>query len=118
MPSQSEINKWRDKIRQRYQSYLRTSFYFKDGGLRDSFRRALDDCDLMKGAFPEAAADFKKTSISARCLAQEFFGDASDLVRDGLLSAPLYDHQERTIRSVYSAGKRNALLLLMTARDI
>ena len=113
MPSQSEINKWRDKIRQRYQSYLRTSFYFKDGGLRDSFRRALDDCDLMKGAFPEAAADFKKTSISARCLAQEFFGDASDLV-PGLLSAPLYDHQERTIRSVYSEGN-NAVVATGTA---
>lgn len=103
MPSRSEVEKWMDRIRGRYQDYLRTSFYFKDRGLRESFRQALDGHGrLAKGAYPEMAADFEKKGVSARDLAEEYFPGAAGDLMPGLLGDPLYDHQERAIRSVHA----------------
>ena len=37
MTDPNDIQRWPAKIRQRYENYLKTSFYFKDPALRESF---------------------------------------------------------------------------------
>ena len=37
---EAHVKDWPEKIRQRYENYLRTSFYFMDPNLRSSFRDA------------------------------------------------------------------------------
>lgn len=73
MPSANDIDQWPDMIRQRYENYLRTSFFFKDPVLRASFKVALQqEGRLLKGPFPESGRGFR-TSVPARDLAQECF---------------------------------------------
>ena len=60
MPNQNDIEQWKQTIRSRYENYLKTSFYFKDDNLRESFHQALAEYDLMKGPFPEVAYGFEQ----------------------------------------------------------
>ena len=101
MPDQNDIEQWKQTIRSRYENYLKTSFYFKDDNLRESFHQALAEYDLMKGPFPEVAHGFKE-GINAQDLAREIFMQDSDGLLPALRDACLYDHQERAIRAVYS----------------
>ena len=101
MPNQNDIEKWKQTIRNRYENYLKTSFYFKDDNLRKSFHQALAECDLMKGPFPEVAYGFEQ-GINAWNLAKEIFLQKSDGLLPALRNDPLYDHQERAIRAVNS----------------
>lgn len=78
MPTEKEIVGWKSTIHTRYLNYLRTSFYFKDGGLRKSFKCALGECDLIKGPFPEPKHDFEK-GINAHALAREYFDKPDDV---------------------------------------
>ena len=41
MPDASDIARWTETIRRRYENYLKTSFFFKDPILRASFQAAL-----------------------------------------------------------------------------
>ena len=100
MPDQNDIEQWKQTLRNRYENYLKTSFYFKDDNLRESFHQALAEYDLMKGPFPEVAYDFQQ-GINARDLAREIFQNSDGLLL-ALRDAPLYDHQERAIRAVNS----------------
>ncbi len=105
MPDANDIERWTEMIRQRYENYLKTSFYFKDGNLRDSFRSALQEGgSLLKGPFPEPARGFKK-GMHARNLAQNCFPKKSEEVLPALLidkhDYQLYVHQERAIRAVH-----------------
>ena len=43
MPDASDIQCWPEKIRQRYENYLKTSFFFKKPELRASFQAALQE---------------------------------------------------------------------------
>ena len=53
MAETSEIQCWPEKIRQRYENYLKTSFFFKDPALRVSVRSALNEEEsLLKGPYP------------------------------------------------------------------
>ena len=53
--------RWAEFVGDSYRSYLRTSFYFRDNGLRQSFDEALQaEGALVKGPFAEGAYDFKK----------------------------------------------------------
>ena len=101
MPNQNDIEQWKQTIRNRYENYLKTSFYFKDDNLRKSFHQALAECDLMKGPFPEVAYGFQE-GINARDLARKIFFQDSDGLLPALRDARLYDHQERAIRAVNS----------------
>ena len=101
MPNQNDIEQWKQTIRSRYENYLKTSFYFKDDNLRESFHQALAEYDLMKGPFPEVAYGFEQ-GINAWDLAKEIFIQDSDRLLPALRNDPLYDHQERAIRAVNS----------------
>ena len=96
-----DMGSWPDKIRHRYESYLKTSFFFRDPGLRASFQTALQEEEsLLKGTYPEPSRSFR-TGLDARDLARECFpGSATDLL-PALIDAPLYVHQERAIRAVH-----------------
>lgn len=97
----SEAKRWPDRIRQRYENYLKTSFYFKDPGLRRSFEDALrKGGSLLKGPFCEPDRGFK-TSTNDRDLAQECFFGKGDGLLPALENRPLYTHQERAVRSAY-----------------
>lgn len=99
-----DMGSWPEKIRQRYENYLKTSFFFKKPSLRASFETALqEEGSLLKGSYPEPARHFL-TGLNARDLARECFpGSAIDLL-PALINAPLYMHQERAVRAVHQEG--------------
>ena len=114
MPSEADVREWPGLIRSRYESYLRTSFFFRDPDLRVSFQEALREAgSLMKGPFPKAARAFRE-GVSARALAEEWFsGKAGGLV-PALIDVPLYMHQERAILLLHGED-RNAVVATGTA---
>lgn len=101
MPNISEAEQWPEKIRQRYESYLRTSFFFRDASLRASFQSALQrEGSLLQGPFPEPPKDFK-TGASARALARECFPEDWKHLVPALIERPLYMHQEEAVRRTH-----------------
>ncbi len=105
MPDASDIGQWPDKIRQRYENYLRTSFFFKDPILRGSFKVALQkEGSLLRDPWPEPGRGFE-TSVPARTLAQECFPRNSDGLLPALIDGPLYIHQEQAVRRCYIDGE-------------
>ena len=101
MPDAGNIDQWINRIRQRYENYLKTSFFFKDAGLRDSFQAALrEEGNLLKGPYEEKARGFKK-HMNARMLARECFPQESEGLLPALVDRKLYIHQERAVRSVH-----------------
>lgn len=114
MPDLSEIQEWPEKIRQRYENYLRTSFFFKDPKLRDSFQSALREEErLLKGPFPEQPQSFE-TVLKAKELARECFPGAVEDLIPALIERPLYMHQEHAIRAVH-LGNQNIVVATGTA---
>lgn len=114
MPETNDIRRWPEKIRQRYENYLKTSFFFKDPALRVSFRDALKaEGSLLKGPYPERARRFL-TGLNARSLARECFPDASDDLLPALVDSSLYAHQERAVRATHIEG-RNIVVATGTA---
>lgn len=96
---------WPEYIKQRYENYLKTMFYFKEPQLRESFEKALrEEGSLLKGPFPESNSEFKK-GILARELAKELFGEKGNELLPALVDSHLYLHQERAIRSSFIDGK-------------
>lgn len=90
------------KIKERYQRYLKTTFYFKAPDLRASFEEALNSWPLSKGPFLEATPVFKRGQ-TPRELFQSLLRFQPD---GGFLKAvqgdrPLYQHQEEAIRRVF-----------------
>lgn len=89
-------------IEDRYRRYLRTTFYFRDPILRNSFDQALEsEGNLSKGPYLEATPVFKKGK-TPRALFQTLLGYLPD---EGFLKAiqadrELYLHQEEAIRRV------------------
>ncbi|NPV81718.1 MAG: DEAD/DEAH box helicase [Firmicutes bacterium] len=95
-------------ISERYRQYLHTTFYFRDRALRDSFARALESEELVKGPFLEASPAFVRGSTPRQLCAE--LGLSPD---QGFLAAiegdrPLYKHQEDAIRK--SAMGRNVVV--------
>ena len=104
MPSENDIANWIERIRQRYENYLRTSFFFKKRDLRDSFKKSLkEEGNLLKGPFPEQSRNFEH-GVTAQALAQEYFpGKSDDLIPAlSIIDKELYTHQESAIRNVHS----------------
>ena len=113
MPSESEIQKWHKVIRTRYENYLKTSFYFKDTALRESFAQALREYKLMRKEIPEQSRSFQ-SGDKARNLAKEYFGDKANRLLPALREGNLYSHQEEAIRLVYEE-KKHAVVATGTA---
>ena len=98
------MESWPEKIRRRYENYLKTSFFFNDPSLRASFQDALrEEGSLLKGTYPEPARRFR-TGLNAGKLAQECFPGVVDDLLPALIDAPLYMHQERALRAVHQKG--------------
>ena len=114
MPDATDIERWTDTIRRRYENYLKTSFYFKDADLRRSFQSALqEEGSLLKGPFPEPARGFKE-GRNARALAQECFPHTMTELLPALLDRPLYVHQERAVRATHM-DRQNIVVATGTA---
>lgn len=101
MNDTQSIRQWPEIIRQRYENYLKTSFFFKEPALRASFQSALQkEGMLLKGPFPEPARGFK-TGMTARALAEECFpGRSIDLI-PALIDRELYKHQDSAVRTAH-----------------
>ena len=114
MTDANDVQWWPEKIRQRYENYLKTSFYFKEPDLRKSFQSALrEEGTLLNGPFPELARGFKQ-GLSARALAQECFPHESGNLFPALLDQRLYVHQERAVRTTHM-DQRNIVVATGTA---
>ncbi len=101
MPDTNDIQVWPEKIRQRYESYLKTSFFFKEPTLRSSFQKALrNEGSLLKGPYPERTRGFL-CGLEARALARECFPNESEGLEPALIERSLYTHQERAIRAMH-----------------
>ncbi len=99
--SDTEIRDWPEKIRQRYENYLKTSFFFREPLLRASFQKALQEAgSLLNGPFPEPHRGFAK-GLHAPMLAAECFPDGAEGLLPALINGQLYTHQERAIRSTH-----------------
>ena len=114
MDNGEELLAWTEKIRQRYENYLRTSFFFREPGLRASFRDALQgEEELMKGPFEETGRAFAR-GTTAKGLARESFPDGCGGLEPALLDRSLYTHQERAIRMMFQE-ERNVVVATGTA---
>jgi superfamily II DNA/RNA helicase len=97
------------KIEEAYRRYLKTTFYFKDPDLRNSFEQALDLGHLSKGPYLEGTPVFKPGQ-TPRELFKVLLGYETD---ERFLKAlhgdrPLYQHQEEAIQKALSG--RNVLV--------
>lgn len=114
MPETHDILEWTATIRRRYENYLRTLFYFKDAGLRASFRNALQKGDgLLKGPFPEEDQGFLY-GATPRDMAEAAFPQRSADLWPALFDKPLYTHQEQALQNVHCRG-RNVVVATGTA---
>ena len=105
MPDKNDIQRRPELVRRRYESYLKTSFFFKKPELRASFQAALQkEGSLLKGPYSERARGFK-TGSRARALAQECFPNESEGLFPALIDGPLYTHQERAVRAMHIDGQ-------------
>ena len=96
-----DVQDWPESIRQRYENYLKTSFFFKEPLLRASFEEALREAgSLLKGPFPEPHRGFAK-GLRAPLLAAECFPDGAEGLLPALIDGPLYTHQEHAIRATH-----------------
>ena len=115
MPKKDEIESWRDTIRGRYENYLKTSFYFRDSGLRESFQSALRESgELFKGPFPEKARNFKAGATAKELAEQCFPGKSAPLIPALLEEGVLYKHQDRAIRAT-QMDQKNIVVATGTA---
>lgn len=111
---ESSVEGWPDAVRKRYESYLRTSFFFKDPSLRASFGEALRrEESLLKGPFPEPSRDFKKR-VGAHDLVRECFEGNSEDLLPALPDRKLYVHQEEAIRAAH-LNEKNVVVATGTA---
>ena len=100
MPDAKDIQSWVDLVQDRYESYLKTSFYFKDPNLRETFAQSLRSMDLLKGPILEVDQGFK-TGVNSYDLAEEYFPGNSRGLQPALLDAQLYTHQELAVRRTH-----------------
>ena len=114
MSDVNDIESWPEKVRQRYENYLKTSFFFQDSKLRTSFQKALqEEGSLLKGPYSESPQSFRCV-LKAQELARKYFQDDSNDLLPALIDSSLYFHQERAIRSTYNE-KQNIVVATGTA---
>ena len=114
MSTKNDMHDWPERIRKRYEDYLKTSFFFSDPQLRNSFQEALQKgSSLLKGGFPEPHSEFD-LGVKAHVLAEECFpGKSTDIV-PALSGYHLYLHQQEAIRATH-IDRRNVFVATGTA---
>ena len=101
MPNANDIDRWMGTIRSRYENYLKTSFYFKDRGLRQSFQSSLqEEGSLLKGPYPEQHRSFKKAT-NARELARQCFPHGGEDLLPALISHYMFIRIARSEPSIW-----------------
>ena len=114
MHNGDDLHAWTERVRQRYENYLQTSFFFRDPALRASFLQALQgEEELLKGPFEEPGRAFAR-GATARALAVECFQGGCEGLEPALLDGRLYTHQERAVRMTFDEG-RNVVVATGTA---
>ena len=114
MDEGNDLRAWTEKVRQRYENYLRTSFFFREPALRASFQQALQgEEELLKGPFDEPGRAFVR-GAAAKALARECFDGGCGGLEPVLLDGRLYTHQERAVRMMFEEG-RNVVVATGTA---
>ena len=104
MSEKHNIHDWPERIRQRYENYLKTSFFFSNPHLRASFEKGLqEEGTLLKGPYPESHHGFSK-GMHAHELATECFPHSADQLLPALINGTLYTHQELAVRSTHIEG--------------
>jgi hypothetical protein len=89
------------KIAERYRRYLKTTFYFRDQGLRASFEDKLGSGHLTKGPYIEATAVFQRGRTADRLFKDLLGTEVDQSFLDAIYGQrPLYCHQEESIRRV------------------
>ena len=105
MSEPTDLRDWPERIRQRYENYLKTSFFFKDPLLRASFEEALSgEQELLKGPILEPRSSFAEGK-HAHELATECFPDAAESLLPALINGQLYMHQEQAVRATHLDSK-------------
>lgn len=114
MSNENKMHDWPKQICQRYEDYLKTSFFFSDSDLRDSFQNALQKgSNLLKDGFILPHSEFE-SGMEARALASECFSSKAVDLFPALREGYLYTHQETAIRTTYDKG-RNVFIATGTA---
>ncbi len=113
MPETQEIGDWLERIHQRYENYLKTSFYFRDASLRTSFQSALKGDSLLKGPFSEETRHFQR-GLTPRQLALHCFPENGSDLLPALLEDTLYVHQERAICHAYGVNTQPQNIVVAT----
>ena len=114
MPKSNEIDNWVDHIENRYVNYLKSSFYFKDPHLRESFERALRDSGkLIKGPIPESVKKYKK-GMSELELVDKYYPDSRDDLYPLFEDRPLWIHQQESVEFAFER-QRNIVVATGTA---
>ncbi len=104
MSGATNIQDWPERIRHRYENYLKTSFFFKEPLLRASFQEALrEEGRLLKGPFQEPHRRFAD-GMHAHNLAAECFPGGAESLLPALIDGRLYTHQERAVRATHVDG--------------
>ena len=99
--AEKDIKEWPQLVRQRYESYLKTSFFFNDPHLRESFENALkEEGNLLTGPFEEPHHGFA-SGQSAQSLAEGCFPEKANDLLPALIDHKLYSHQEQAIRATF-----------------
>jgi hypothetical protein len=90
------------QVEERYQRYLKTTFYFSDPVLRESFNDALNSGGLSKGPFLEATPVFKRGQTPL-ALFRNLLGFKPDerFLKAVQENRPLYQHQEQAIKEAF-----------------
>ena len=105
-----DMGSWPDKIRQRYESYLKTSFFFKDPGLRASFQTALREEVLnRKGRDGDrAVAEPLGIALCRECGQHYYVGRG----QDGMLREAIRDpsHSDFGVEYYLPTGNGDQLL--------
>ena len=100
-----DLHAWTEKVRQRYENYLQTSFFFREPALRASFLQALQgEEELLKGPFEEPGRAFAR-GATAKGLARDCFDKGCEGLEPALLDGRLYTHQERAVRMTFNEGQ-------------
>ena len=114
MSEMGGVETWPEKIRQRYENYLKTSFFFKEPDLRASFQEALkEEGSLLKGPYPEPDRGFEH-GFGAHALARECFPNKSEDLLPALTNRRLYVHQQQAIQATHIED-RNVVVATGTA---
>jgi hypothetical protein len=101
------------RLEERYRSYLRTLFYFRDPDLRRSFEDALGQGHIARGPYLEATPVFRRGLRPRELLAESRIAADQGFLRALEADRPLYRHQEVAIRAVL--GHQNVVVATGTA---